>query len=115
MFAKNMILSALACVAISAMGATAVNAAPAPAKAQTAQQMKMGQCNKDATGKKGDERKAFMKTCLSANTTATAATHQTQQEKMKTCNADATTKAMKGDARKAFMKTCLSNSAAPAM
>jgi hypothetical protein len=28
------------------------------------QQDKMKQCNKDATGKKGDERKAFMSTCL---------------------------------------------------
>jgi len=25
----------------------------------------MGTCNKDAEGKKGDERKAFMKECLS--------------------------------------------------
>ena len=33
--------------------------------AETAQQSKMTTCNKDATGKKGDERKAFMKQCLS--------------------------------------------------
>jgi hypothetical protein len=32
----------------------------------TPQQEKMKSCNADATGKKGDERKAFMKTCLSA-------------------------------------------------
>ncbi len=30
------------------------------------QQDKMKKCNADATGKKGDERKAFMKNCLSA-------------------------------------------------
>jgi hypothetical protein len=30
------------------------------------QQDKMKKCNTDATGKKGDERKAFMKECLSA-------------------------------------------------
>jgi hypothetical protein len=30
------------------------------------QQQKMKACNTDATGKKGDERKAFMKTCLSS-------------------------------------------------
>ena len=113
MFSRNMILSALACVAFAAVGAT--TAVAAPAKVQTAQQMKMGQCNKDATGKKGDERKAFMKTCLSANSTAAATTMPTQQEKMKTCNADAKTKAMKGEVRKAYMKTCLSNSPAPAM
>ncbi len=31
-----------------------------PAMAQNAQQDKMKQCNADAAGKKGDERKAFM-------------------------------------------------------
>nr|WP_308633184.1 PsiF family protein [Massilia sp. R2A-15] len=30
------------------------------------QQEKMKACNTEATGKKGDDRKAFMKTCLSA-------------------------------------------------
>ena len=66
----------------------------------TKQQSKMGDCNKQATDKKGDERKAFMKTCLSADKP------MTQQDKMKKCNTDATGK--KGDERKAFMKTCLS-------
>ena len=65
----------------------------------TKQQSKMGDCNKQATDKKGDERKAFMKTCLSAD-------KMSQQDKMKKCNTDATGK--KGDERKAFMKTCLS-------
>ncbi len=75
------------------------------------QQDKMKSCNADATSKqlKGDERKAFMKTCLSAKPAAEAsASPATQQEKMKTCNADAKTKALKGDERKAFMKQCLS-------
>ncbi|WP_374046120.1 PsiF family protein [Massilia sp. R2A-15] len=67
--------------------------------AMTAQQEKMKACNTDAAGKKGDERKAFMKTCLSDKP-------MTQQEKMKACNTEATGK--KGDDRKAFMKTCLS-------
>ena len=65
----------------------------------TAQQGKMATCNKDAGEKKGDERKAFMKTCLSAK-------KETQQSKMTACNASA--KDMKGDARKAHMKECLS-------
>jgi psiF repeat len=69
------------------------------ADAPTAQQSKMGSCNKEAEGKKGDERKAFMKTCLSAK-------KEGQQSKMKTCNASA--KGKKGDERKAFMKECLS-------
>ncbi|MBV6321541.1 PsiF family protein [Duganella violaceipulchra] len=70
----------------------------------TAQQSKMKTCNADASGKKGDERKAFMKQCLSADAPAPKVT---QQEKMKKCNADATGK--KGDERKGFMKECLSN------
>ena len=82
-------------------------AAPAAAaeKAPTTQQNKMKTCNTEAADKKGDERKAFMKSCLTAG-------KATQQEKMKTCNADAKTQALKGDARKAFMKTCLSGAAA---
>lgn len=38
-------------------------AADSPAK--TAQQTRMATCNKDAKGEKGDERKVFMKECLS--------------------------------------------------
>jgi len=83
---------------------TPAAAASAPAKAPTAQQSKMTTCNADAKTKdlKGDERKAFMKECLSTNK------QEQQQDKMKTCNADAKTKALKGDERKAFMKECLS-------
>jgi hypothetical protein len=73
----------------------------------TAQQNKMKTCNADAAGKKGDERKAFMKECLSAKPAAAPEPKLTQQEKMKKCNADASGK--KGDERKAFMKECLSN------
>ncbi|WP_285424116.1 PsiF family protein [Pseudomonas sp. efr-133-TYG-103a] len=73
--------------------------------AATAQQQKMTTCNADATAKslKGDERKAFMSTCLKAAPAPAA----TQQEKMKTCNATASTQALKGDERKAFMSDCL--------
>jgi hypothetical protein len=75
--------------------------------AATAQQNKMTTCNADASSKslKGDERKAFMSTCLKAAPAAPA----TQQNKMKTCNATASTQALKGDARKAFMSDCLKN------
>lgn len=76
--------------------------------AATAQQNKMTTCNAEATAKalKGDERKAFMSTCLKA-APAAAATPSTPQERMKSCNADATAKALKGDERKAFMSDCL--------
>ena len=46
--------------------ASAPMAAAKDAPVQTGQQSKMVTCNKDAVGKKGDERKAFMKECLSA-------------------------------------------------
>ena len=65
----------------------------------TAQQSKMATCNKDAGDMKGDERKAFMKDCLSAK-------KETQQSKMTMCNKEAG--AMKGDERKKFMSECLS-------
>ncbi|MNF14122.1 Phosphate starvation-inducible protein PsiF precursor [compost metagenome] len=58
----------------------------------------MGTCNTEATGKKGDERKEFMKSCLSDG-------KKLQQERMKLCNTQATGKA--GDERKAFMGQCL--------
>jgi psiF repeat len=47
--------------------ALASGLAQAQEKAKTPQQNKMAMCNKEATGKSGDERKAFMKTCLSAS------------------------------------------------
>ena len=93
---------------IAALGLSmSLGMAHAADKEKTPQQQKMAACNKDATGKKGDERKAFMKSCLSAKPAAEAAKAPTQQEKMKTCNADAKTKALKGDERKKFMSECL--------
>jgi hypothetical protein len=79
----------------------------APAFAENSQQNKMTMCNKQAGDKKGDDRKAFMKSCLSASSPMAASAPMTQQEKMKACNVQAADK--KGDDRKAFMKTCLSN------
>ena len=77
--------------------------------AATAQQTKMTTCNAEATTKtlKGDERKAFMKTCLSAPAATDAKTLTPQQQKMKDCNADAKTKALTGVARISFMSSCL--------
>ena len=83
-------------------------AADATTAAATPQQNKMKMCNADAKTKAlaGDERKSFMKSCLSAKA-ASADGKTAQQNKMKTCNADAKTKALKGDERKAFMSSCL--------
>lgn len=82
------------------------------------QQEKMKSCNEQSAGKKGDERKSFMKTCLSAPAPAAQAAQAqlppvppppaaklTPQERMKKCNEEA--KGKKGDERKAFMSTCL--------
>lgn len=97
----------IALIALSGAAALsfAQTAAPAAAeKAPTAQQNKMATCNKDAGDKKGDERKAFMKSCLSAGKMDGRAK---QQEKMKSCNKEAGDKALKGDERKKFMSECL--------
>jgi hypothetical protein len=107
--------AALTLLAGSVAFAQAAPAAPAgmamAAKPANSQQEKMKTCNADATSKglKGDDRKSFMKTCLS-DQPAPAAKTNSQQEKMKTCNADATSKGLKGDERKSFMKTCLKGS-----
>ena len=85
-------------IALAGMAFTA----QAEDKKPTAQQSKMTTCNKDAGDKKGDERKAFMKECLSADG---GGKKMTQQDKMKKCNADATGKT--GDERKKFMSSCL--------
>jgi uncharacterized protein HemX len=71
--------------------------------ADNKQQAKMGECNAQAGDKKGDERKAFMKECLSAKK------ETPQQAKMKSCNAEA--KDMKGADRKKFMSECLKKKA----
>ena len=87
-------------IQIAALSIAALSfGAQAADKEPTKQQSKMTTCNDEAAGMKGDERKAFMKGCLSA-------AKPTQQDKMKSCNAEATGK--KGDERKAFMKACLS-------
>jgi hypothetical protein len=77
------------------------------AHAATEQQSKMKTCNAEVGDKKGDERKAFMKSCLSskADETKGSPAQQAQRAKMKACNADAKDK--KGDERKAFMRSCL--------
>ena len=87
---KMLTIALLAC---AAMAAQAQDKAPA-------QQTRMGECNKEAGDKKGDERKAFMKSCLTNKKVA-------QQEKMKTCNKDAGEKKLKGEDRKKFMSDCL--------
>ncbi|CAM2154676.1 MULTISPECIES: PsiF family protein [Paraburkholderia] len=96
------VIAAIVLGGVFAAPAFAQTAAPA---APNSQQSKMKTCNMQAGDKKGDDRKAFMKDCLSAGGGAPA--KMTQQERMKACNQQAGDK--KGDDRKAFMKQCLSN------
>jgi len=95
-------------IGLIALSVAAFAGSSVSAKEPTKQQGKMASCNKEAGDKKGDERKAFMKECLSAKPAAEAASGAgtPQQERMKTCNAEA--KGKTGDERKAFMKECLS-------
>ena len=85
------------------------------ASAENTQQTKMTTCNADAKtkGLSGDDRKAFMKTCLSSAPAASGKTLTPQQQKMKDCNADAKTKELAGADRKKFMSDCLKGPAAP--
>ena len=69
---------ALAFAASTAFAAPQDAASSAPAK--NSQQQRMTDCNKQATGKTGDERKAFMSSCLKGESAAPA--KMTQQEKM---------------------------------
>jgi len=101
-------MRALICTAIVT---TVLGLSGAAALAANAQQERMTQCNAQASDKKlaGDERKSFMKGCLSSKSAAGDSDKlNSQQKKMKQCNADAKQKQLKGDERKSFMKSCLS-------
>lgn len=79
------------------------------------QQSKMKGCNQEAKemGVKGDERKAFMKKCLSKNyqlksdKSASGNSSAGEGDKAKACQSEASGKGLKGDARKSFMVECL--------
>ena len=91
-------LIALALATGSAFAAEETKAAPAkkePTAAQKAQQDKMKACNTKATDKKGDERKAFMKECLSGGNAAPSA-----------CEGKAAEKKLAGAAKSSFVKKC---------
>ena len=99
-------LRVLAVASLLAFSASAMAAPQAAAKKElTPQQQRMSTCNTQATGKKGDDRKTFMSSCLKGDAPAPA--KQTQQQKMTSCNKDASAKSLKGDDRKTFMSTCL--------
>jgi len=117
---KKLLAITSLCLAAQFALAPAAFAADDAKKPITPQQQRMRDCNKEAAGMKGQERKDFMKQCLSGKQAANKAAReerreerqearQSQQDKMKACNAEAATKGLKGDARKAFMSDCLKN------
>ena len=89
----------LACAAI-AFGAQA-----------TPQQDKMKACNAEAKtgGKKGDERKAFMKECLSGG--AAAASAPAAAPSSAACDKSAADKKLHGAAAKSHIKKCMADAA----
>lgn len=93
---KKFVLGCLAALSVLTLPTAAIAGA---------QQDKMKACNAQAKEKalSGEERKAFMKDCLSTKVDARAA----QQDKMKACNKEATDKGLKGDDRRTFMSGCL--------
>ena len=104
---------ALAC----ALGAHHANAEELSksGKPLTAQQSRMKACNADAKSQalKGDERKAFMSTCLKGNKATAAqepviAKQETpRQAQRKACGAEAKSQSLKGEERKEFVKECM--------
>lgn len=87
-------------------------AAPVAEKKMSAQQSRMGDCNKEAKEKKlaGEERKKFMSGCLKggdAAPQAAAGKPADQKQKMGFCNKEAGAKKLKGDERKKFLSECL--------
>lgn len=110
---KKLIATMTLCVGVFAL--------PALAQAQTAQQSRMATCNKQAEGKTGEARKAFMKECLAGKEAAKAEPKKEekkamsangkeltpQQQKMSVCSKDAKAKGLKGEERRKFMSECL--------
>mgnify|MGYP000891352598 FL=1 len=75
-----------------------------PTAAQKAQQEKMKGCNAQAADKKGDERKAFMKQCLSGGNAA--------DDGCAAKAVDKNGKPLAGAAKSSFVKKCQADSAA---
>lgn len=101
-------------LALALLGLSVALVHPLPAQAGS-QQDRMRSCNKEAKEKalKGDERRAFMSSCLSSgkkdgDKTGGAATASDEARlRKKQCTADAKEKSLTGDERKAFIADCV--------
>ena len=104
-------------ISLLALSVAALATSSVYAKDATAQQGKMASCNKEAAAadKKGDERKAFMKECLSAKPAAATpsaavaaapAASKNQGSKLGACSKEAAAKGLKGADRNAYLSEC---------
>jgi hypothetical protein len=95
---------ALAALASPVFAASHAASAPMAEKKPTAQQNKMGTCNKEAGEKKLEKeaRSAFMKDCLSAKPAAAAASPA--------CEKSAAEKKLAGAAKTSYLKKCTADS-----
>jgi hypothetical protein len=97
---------ALAIVFFTSMAPLQSNAAEATTeKKLSSSQQRMVGCNKEAVGKKGQERRDFMRQCMRGDNAPAAMV--SQENKMKACNQQAGEKSLKGPERKTFMSDCL--------
>ena len=85
-------------IALAMASVFACGSAFAAETKMTPQQEKMKACNAEAAGKTGDERKAFMKTCLSAKPAK-------QESKLAMCNKK--TAGMKKEERAKAQSECM--------
>ncbi len=99
-----------AAVSLFAANAALAQAPAAAEKKVTPQQEKMKACNAEAKGKKGDERKAFMKECLSAKKSGDAKPAPSAKAGS-SCEAMAAEKKLAGAAKASFLKKCTAEGA----
>jgi psiF repeat len=109
MMRPRIALTALVILAHAAVcsAGDAVTASPptqANVKTENSQQSKMATCNTQAAGKSGDDRKTFMKDCLSSKPAAPP------PSKLGQCSHDAKTKGLQGDDRRSYMSSCMKGS-----
>jgi len=106
-------MSVAAMLAFGVASAATPAAAPAPEKAKTAQQQKMSDCASANKGKKGDDYKNSVSSCMKASSATPAAKAMTpQQQKMSDCAS--ANKGKKGDDYKNSVSACMkAASAAP--
>lgn len=92
---------------------------PTPKKeaspAQKAHRERMSACSKDAKqqGLKSEERKSFMRQCLSEGAAAAAPEGVSKRSQSSACKKQARAKGLKNEERKAFITECMAGASAP--